>query len=269
MTVEARGAALFSGEQAVVRFSAQRGPTSLHTARGGGPLATWSPTGAFRTTAIAHESSARVACVEHLFAALAAFGAYEDLRIFVEGNELPILDGACAAWCALLEEVRARPSPSPLRVAREETLEVGESTYRFAPGSQSSVAVQIDLSHAGSFAESLPRHAEWNGTRADFVEKIASARTFVLERDLAGFALESEAHAPPETFIVIGETTAYARGREFDPNEPARHKLLDFLGDLFAHGGPPTGRIEATRPGHARNHEAMRRAAQLGVFARA
>ena len=268
MTIEARGVALFSGEHAVVRFSRCEGPTTLHTSRGGGVLATWSPVRAFRTTAIEHGSGARLACVEHLFAALAAFGAHEGVEIVVEGSELPILDGACASWCALLEELGVAPSKPPLEIARGEQIEVGESTYRFSPAARSSVSVEIRFSDAGPYAASLPRNAEWNGTREEFIEKIAPSRTFVLERDLATFAQSSEAHAPPDSFVVIDELRANTRGRDFDPNEPARHKLLDLLGDLFAFGGPPVGRVEATRPGHARNLEAMRLALGRGVFIR-
>lgn len=269
MILEARGVALFSGVQALVRFSRCEGPTTLHTSHGGGALTTWSPVAAFRTTAIEHPSGARIACVEHLFAALAAYGAREGVAIFVEGCELPILDGASAAWCALLDELGVAWSEPALTIAREESIEIGDSIYRFTSGARPSTAVEIDLSHAGTFAAALPTNARWSGTREEFVEKIARSRTFVLERDLPHFAENSEAHAPPESFVVIGETGVSARGREFDPSEPARHKLLDLLGDLFAHGGPPRGLIEATRPGHARNREAIRRAFELGVFVRA
>ena len=268
MILEARGVALFSGVQALVRLSRREGPTTLHTPHGGGAITTWSPVAAFRTTAIEHPSGARIACVEHLFAALAAYGAREGVAIFVEGGEPPILDGACASWCALLGELGVAPSKPPLEIARKEQIEVGDSTYRFSPATRSSVAVEIDLSDAGSLAAALPTKAEWKGTREEFTEKIAAARTFVLERDLASFANHSEAHAPPESFVVIGEARAHARGRKFDPHEPARHKLLDLLGDLFAFGGPPIGHIDATRPGHARNREAMRLAVARGVFAR-
>ncbi|MGH7283150.1 MAG: UDP-3-O-acyl-N-acetylglucosamine deacetylase [Polyangiaceae bacterium] len=266
MTFEARGVALFSGEHALVRLSRCEGPTTLHTSQGGGALETWSPIDAFRTTALAHSSGARVACVEHLFAALAAYGAHEGVAIFVQGAELPILDGASLEWCMLLDELGVASSAPSLAIARDAKIEVGESTYSFAPGSHASVAVTIDLTRAGSFAASLPTGSYWNGTRVDFAEKIASARTFVLERDLASFAKKSEAHAPPESFVVIDETGAKTAGRAFDPQEPARHKLLDLLGDLFAFGGPPLGHIEATRPGHAQSREAVRLALAQGIL---
>lgn len=268
MSVEARGVALFSGAQTLVRLSRCEGPTTLHTSHGGGPIETWSPVDAFRTTTLAHASGARVACVEHLFAALAAHGAREGVAIFVEGSEAPILDGASSAWCAFLDDLDVSGTEASLVIARDAAIEVGESTYRFAPSADTSLAIEIDLIDAGSFAASLPRTAEWNGTRADFDGKIAAARTFVLARDLAHFGERSEAHAPPESFVVIDERGAKAAGRAFDPREPARHKLLDFLGDLFAHGGPPVGRIEAIRPGHARSHEAVRRAFERGILVR-
>jgi UDP-3-O-acyl-N-acetylglucosamine deacetylase len=52
------------------------------------------------------------------------------------------------------------------------------------------------------------------------------------------------------------------------PHELARHKLLDLLGDLYLFGGPARGKLRAERPGHARNHEVLRRALERGTIAR-
>jgi UDP-3-O-[3-hydroxymyristoyl] N-acetylglucosamine deacetylase len=57
-------------------------------------------------------------------------------------------------------------------------------------------------------------------------------------------------------------------GAPFLADEPARHKLLDLVGDLYLYGGPPRGRVRATRPGHGATHEAMRRALAEGLVAR-
>src|SRR5262245_64648376 len=43
-------------------------------------------------------------------------------------------------------------------------------------------------------------------------------------------------------------------------DEPVRHKLLDLIGDLGPYGGPPRGRVAASRPGHGATHAAVARA---------
>ncbi len=65
--------------------------------------------------------------------------------------------------------------------------------------------------------------------------------------------------------VVIGPEIL-ARGRPFEADEPARHKLLDLIGDLFLYGGPPRGSVSASRPGHWATHEAMQRAREAGVL---
>jgi UDP-3-O-[3-hydroxymyristoyl] N-acetylglucosamine deacetylase len=271
VSVIAEGIALFSGEHSVVELAQHGGPSTLHTQQGGGPLSEWSRISAFRTTAISHPSGARLACVEHLFAALAAFRAHEGVSISVKGNELPILDGASAAWCALLSELDLPGAPLPkLKVARAGEVSLGDTKYLFLPDeTRSEISVEIDLHDAGPFAASLERHAHWDGSREAFVSHIASARTFILAADLSEFeASGAEANISADSFVVIDDQRALASGAPFSADEPARHKLLDLIGDFFLADGPPRGRIEALRPGHAKNHEAITVALSQGILAR-
>ncbi|MFO0670222.1 MAG: UDP-3-O-acyl-N-acetylglucosamine deacetylase [Polyangiaceae bacterium] len=101
------------------------------------------------------------------------------------------------------------------------------------------------------------------------VRRIAPARTFVEERELAlMLASGQSATADPESVVVLGAETVHAAGRPFSADEPARHKLLDLIGDLALHGGPPRGEIVARRPGHAATHVAVARALADGILAR-
>ncbi|MEO8878144.1 MAG: UDP-3-O-acyl-N-acetylglucosamine deacetylase, partial [Polyangiaceae bacterium] len=270
MTVRAAGVGLFDGKSASVAIEKVSGGSVLVVNGKGGALSEWSRAPAFRTTAITHPSGARLACVEHLFAALAAFGAHENISIKVAGEELPILDGASAAWCALLAELEITATAPHLVVARDGEVAIDNSKYLFlSTETRSEVSVEIDLHGAGSFAEALPRHAEWNGTRADFVSRIAAARTFIAEKDLAEFErVGASAHLPPESFVVLCAEAAAVQGAPFVADEPARHKLLDLVGDFFLWGGPPRGRVEALYPGHAKSHEAIAVALKKGILAR-
>ncbi len=271
MSARAEGVALFSGEPSAVEIATHAGPSTLHTQKGGGPISEWSRLAAFRTTAISHPSGARLACVEHLFAALAAFGAHEGVAISVRGNELPILDGASAVWCALLAELDLPTPVSPkLKIARDGEVILDDAKYLFfASETRSHVSVEFDPKDAGAFSDSLARAAHWDGSRKHFTSSIASARTFLFARDLSEFeASGSGANISPESFVVIGNENAIAHGAPFSSDEPARHKLLDLIGDFFLAGGPPLGRIEAIRPGHARNHEAIALALSQGILAR-
>ena len=204
----------------------------------------------------------RLRTVEHLFAALAAFGVRSGLVIDLEGDELPLLDGGAAEWCAALTQMSLPASAPMLRVACDGVIEIGDSVYRFARGDRVHVSVAIDFGDAR-----LSRDASWDGDAGDFRERVAPARTFAMERDLDDIARRGLAsHVAPESVVLIAKDQVLSAGAPFTADEPARHKLLDLIGDLYLYGGPPIGEVHATRPGHAATHEAVRRAREGGMF---
>jgi UDP-3-O-acyl-N-acetylglucosamine deacetylase len=69
----------------------------------------------------------------------------------------------------------------------------------------------------------------------------------------------------PRVVLVTPERIEVA-GAPFSPDEPARHKLLDLVGDLFLYGGPPVGEVHGTRPSHASTHAAITEARALGIL---
>ena len=154
-------------------------------------------------------------------------------------------------------------SPCPrLEVARAATFDVGPSRYDFTPGRDVEVRVSIQLDDAR-----LAGEASWSGGAEDFVTRIAPARTFALAHEVDELARRGLArHVDPASVVVIAPDAILHAGRPFSPDEPARHKLLDLLGDLYLHGGPPAGRVAAFRPGHAANARAFRRAIAEGVL---
>src|SRR5690606_8548586 len=112
----------------------------------------------------------------------------------------------------------------------------------------------------------LERHAAWRGDPDDFRERIAPARTFGFAHELDSLlARDLARHVDPASVVVLAVDRVLSAGPPFRADEPARHKLLDLIGDLYAHGGPPAGTVHAIRPGHAATHEAVRRALEEGI----
>jgi UDP-3-O-acyl-N-acetylglucosamine deacetylase len=72
------------------------------------------------------------------------------------------------------------------------------------------------------------------------------------------------AHLTPAQMLVIGPDGPVENAYRFS-DEPARHKVLDMLGDLALAGAgrPIHGRVTAWRSGHALNHAMARRLAEL------
>lgn len=258
------GVGLHSGVPARVVMQPRPGPVALAMADSEASLDQLSVVSTARATTVeSRDRRIRVGTVEHAFAALAGLGIHEGLRLVVEGPEMPLLDGGALAWCEALKVLQLGSTSPALRVTREAAFDVGPSRFELSPGAEVEVAVQIDLGDPRFTPE-----ARWHGVAADFVERIAPARTFTLARDVEELVRRGLArHVDPASVVVIAPDAVHHAGRPFTPDEPARHKLLDLLGDLYLYGGPPVGRLLAIRPGHASNDRAIRRAIQEGVLA--
>jgi UDP-3-O-acyl-N-acetylglucosamine deacetylase len=204
-----------------------------------------------------------VATVEHLLAACAALGLHEGLSAMV-GDELPLLDGASSAFLRALGELDLPCAMPPLRVTREAVLSSGSSRYSFRPAgvaASSVVSVKLELDDAR-----IDLDAAWDGTREDF-ERIGSARTFAFAHEVPDLIRAGSAtHVDPKSVVVLTPDEILSQGAPFTSDEPARHKLLDLMGDLFLYGGPPRGEVHAERPGHRATHDIVQRALEMGVL---
>jgi len=259
--MEIAGPGLFGGKSCNVQISAHPGPTAL--ARGGAraDVVDFAPVPATRATAVACGAIAARG-VEHLFAALGGLGLHDGVLVTIDADELPILDGAAAAWCRALLALGAPPAPPRLVVAREGEIAIRGSVYRFAPADAPSVRVAIDFGDLP-----VARDAAWGGDPADFVSRIAPARTFARADEIDALAAAGlSATVPPSSVVLLAPSGLLAGGAPAAADEPARHKLLDLVGDLFLHGGPPRGLVDARRPGHAATHEAVAAARREGIL---
>jgi len=259
------GIGLRSGRAARVTFLPIAGPFAFSVAGVTTPLRDAAVVDADRATTLRLGSST-VATVEHLLAACAALGLHEGLVVEVSGGEIPLLDGASAMFSNVLASLalpRRRPA---LRVMREATLVHGESRYSFTPsqdGESSSVAVTVAFSDPR-----IAREAAWDGSVQDFISRIAPARTFAFAHEVAALAsLGQASHVDPASVVVISPGEVFSAGAPFTWDEPARHKVLDLMGDLFLYGGPPIGQVHAFRPGHRATHGVLRQALAKGVVA--
>lgn len=261
------GVGLHTGAPARVALRRRSGPVTLHAAGLAARIDQLSIASTARATTVeAHGGALRVATVEHAFAALAALGVYEGLAMHVDGPELPLLDGGAALWCAAIDALGVAPSAMRTRVVREATLEIGASRYAFTPDDRVVVEVRLELD--GFDERVVAPEAAWHGDAHDFRRRVAPARTFALARDVDELAARGLArHVDPAVVLVLAPAAVHHAGRAYQADEPARHKLLDLIGDLYLYGGPPLGRTRAVRPGHAANAEAMRRARREGIVA--
>jgi len=190
-----------------------------------------------------------IGTVEHLLAALSGLGV-DDVRVEVDGPEVPVLDGSAAPFVMLLHEAGLRPLAVPrlyIKVRKEIEVVYGAKSARLRP------ADHFEVGYAIGFDHPLLRHQAFSlrVTPRSFTEAIAPARTFGFLREVellrkSGLALGGSL----ENAVVIGETGVLNNKLRFE-DEFVRHKILDAVGDLALLGHPLLGRLEATRAGHA------------------
>ncbi len=255
--IEGRG--LHTGAPASVAFVRASGPVCVRSRGITHAIGALEAEAAERSTRV-RGGGLVLATVEHLFAALGGLGIREGLVVEVDGPEIPIVDGGARAFAEALSGFA--PTPPVTRVVASGSVSIGGSTYMFTPGPMR-VEVAIDFGDAR-----LAPEASWDGDAADFTDRIAPARTFAFAREIDALAERGLAkHIPPSSVVVLGDAILTA-GAPFTPDEPARHKLLDLIGDSYLHGGPFVGRLRATRPGHSATHTAMRHAWASGWLER-
>ena len=219
----------------------------------------------------------KVSTIEHALAALYSLGV-DNCLIKVNGPELPIINGSASPFAEAIEaagivELKAEREFYVVKHKLEVVDEESGSKIIILPDDEFSVEVKVNF-HSPVLAN---QYASMEHV-AEFAKEIAPARTFVFVREIqpllqAGLIKGGDL----DNAIVIYDSPigqdqlkaiADLVGVECptldtygyinpDPlqfeNEPARHKLLDVIGDIALIGRPLKGKIIATKPGHGIN----------------
>ncbi len=264
------GCGLHTGSLGSVRFSLRGGPVVVRAAGVEVAVSDLRVVDTSRSTTVADpRGSVRISTVEHVFAALGGLGIHSGVLVELEGLEPPLADGGALRYVDALRALGPRlvRSRSPLRIARDGVVEIAESRYELMRGAEDdAVALEVVVDFGDA---RIAREARWDGHPDDFRARIATARTFGFEHELGDLLARGLAsHVTPESVVVFTKEHVLSSGAPVAADEAARHKLLDLVGDLYVHGGPPRGRIRATRPGHAATHAMMARAVDEGLVVR-
>lgn len=198
---------------------------------------------------------ATVGTVEHLIAALVGLGV-DNVRIEIDGPELPILDGSAQPFVDLVLAAGgtiAQRRPKRFLVVRKTvtvTDETGAKLARLEPASCFSLRCSIDFDHPIVNQQSF----ELALSDAAFVRELARARTFGFARDVDAMHAAGLARGGGlENAVVIDDfSIRNPEGLRF-PDEFVRHKILDAIGDLALLGAPVIGRYVGHKSGHALN----------------
>jgi UDP-3-O-acyl-N-acetylglucosamine deacetylase len=124
------------------------------------------------------------------------------------------------------------------------------------PGAGRRYRYELDY---GARAVLGPQAAEVSLDAGDYEREVAPARTFCLEEEARAMRAGGLfGHVTSGEMLVMGAGGPIGNTLRFE-NEPARHKLLDLIGDLALVGRPIEGEIVSVRGGHALNHAMARK----------
>ena len=195
------------------------------------------------------EGSARVRTVEHLLCALAGSGV-DNARIEIDGPEVPLLDGSALEWVKAISQVGVVPfdsSPESSFILQEPVWVYDGDAFVAAlpaPLTRFSYGIDFDLAAIGNQWHS------WCPGQESFAQAIAPARTFGLAHQIEQLQTAGLIKGGSlDNALVCGSQGWINPPLRFS-NEPARHKLLDLVGDLSLLGDFPVAHILAYKASH-------------------
>lgn len=220
--------------------------------------------------------NAQISTIEHTMAALMACGI-DNCTIEVNAPEVPILDGSAII---ILEAIKKAGIEE--QDAERKYMEITRSQYfKFPNGSEIAVlpADKFSIESTVDFgSDILKKQTAILNDICEFEKEIAKARTFVFVREIEPLLkmglirggdldnaiviydrqMNQESMDNLANLLGVGAVSAenlgYLNKRPLVwEDEPARHKLLDIIGDLSLIGCPLKAKVVAYKPGHGVN----------------
>ena len=221
----------------------------------------------------------KVSTVEHALSALYALGV-DNCLIEVNGPEVPILDGSARPFVKALQEVglQEQDAEQKVYVVKETIKYESEHGNKLLIVPSDHYEMEVTISYPSGLLRE--QHASLDDL-ADYPQEIAAARTFCFVREIEPLLRMGLIKGGDlQNALVIYETQMSQEGIDYmteklgaphldatklgylSPlnyqNEPARHKLLDLIGDMSLLGCRIQGKLIALRPGHTFNTQCCR-----------
>lgn len=207
-----------------------------------------------RMATVIGNSKGYISTIEHFLSAVYAYGI-DNMRVVVDGNEMPIMDGSSISFCLLLDEAGIEEQDASKKiicVKRPVEVRDGDKFVRLLPHSSAQFDFHINFEHPVIGDQ---REHFYFSTK-NFIEEIARARTFGFAKDIQYLQSQNLAlGASLQNAIGLDDYKVLnPEGLRFD-NEFARHKILDAMGDMMVSGHNILAKYESFAGSHKLNFE--------------
>ena len=195
-----------------------------------------------------------ISTIEHMLSAIYAYGI-DNLRVIVDADEVPVMDGSSMSFCMLLEEagiVQQGSAKKIMRIKKEVIVQEGEKYVKLIPSNDMNYDFTIKFQHPVIDKQSYVLAF----TKENYKKEIARARTFGFVHEVQylrskGLALGGSL----ENAVVLDDKKVLnPEGLRFG-DEFVRHKILDAIGDMSLIGMNFIGNYEAYAGSHDLNHK--------------
>ena len=195
-----------------------------------------------------------ISTIEHMLSAVYAYGI-DNLKIIVDADEVPVMDGSSASFCMLLDEAGLVEQDIPkkiMRIKKDVEVKEGEKYVKLSP------APDLQYDFTIKFPHPVIQKQEFvlKFTKESYKKEISRARTFGFLHEVQylrskGLALGGSL----ENAIVLDDKKILnPEGLRFT-DEFVRHKILDAIGDMSLIGMNFIGNYEALAGSHDLNHK--------------
>ena len=225
------------------------------------------------------QNDANISTVEHLLAAIVGL-QIDNILIQIDGEEIPILDGSSKYFIECLEKCGLKSQD-----AARKYIEISEKiTYN---DEENNVEISIYPHNDYRITSMVDYNSEILGSQhytlnqiSNFKKDVSDSRTFCFLHEIEDLFKKNliKGGDLDNAIVIVDKVIDEKKLKEISQllgkknikvdkqgilnniklrynNEPARHKLLDIVGDLALVGRPMKGHIIAARPGHKSNIE--------------
>jgi len=197
--------------------------------------------------------NASISTIEHFLSSIYAYGI-DNLRVIIDGNEMPVMDGSAISFCLLLDEAGIETQNAPkkiMAIKKEVTVEENGKYASLKPSSKATFDFDIDFNHRVIGKQSF----SFDFSTQAFVDEVARARTFGFIKDIQYLQSNNLAlGASLNNAIGLDDHRVLnPEGLRFE-DEFVRHKILDAMGDMMVMGYTIMGSYSSFAGSHKLNH---------------
>jgi len=198
------------------------------------------------------KDGAIISTIEHLMSAVYSFGI-DNLRIIVDNDEVPILDGSAISFVMMIKEAGIKELEAPkkfIKITKDVEIKDANKFARLSPSNSISFDFEIYFDHPMIGKQKY----QFDFSTAKYIDEISRARTFGFLKEVQylrsiGLALGGSL----ENAIVLDDKEILNDNLRYS-DEFVRHKILDAIGDMSLFGYNFIGKYEAFASGHHLNH---------------